>query len=73
MYPMPMGAFYLFFNFRDMDSMVLGKRLLEEKFLAVVPGAEFGADRFIRISYATSMDNLRITVARLKEFAEENR
>ncbi len=72
-YPMPMGAFYLFFNFRDMDSMVLGKRLLEEKFLAVVPGAEFGADRFIRISYATSMDNLRITVARLKEFAEENR
>lgn len=72
-YPLPMGAFYLFFNYRDMDSMVLGKRLLEEKFLAAVPGADFGADRFIRISYATSMKNLEITVARLKEFAEENR
>ncbi len=72
-YPVPMGAFYLFVNYKDMDSVVLGKRLLEEKFLATVPGADFGADRFIRISYATSMDNLEKTVARLKEFVEENR
>lgn len=72
-YPMPMGAFYLFFSYRDMDSMVLGKRLLEEKFLAAVPGADFGAERFVRISYATSMKKLEITVSRLKEFTEENR
>jgi aspartate aminotransferase len=56
-----------------MDSMKLGRRLLDEKFLAAVPGADFGADKFIRISYATSMKNLEITVKRLKEFAEENR
>jgi len=70
-YPLPMGAFYLFFNYRDMDSVELGKRLLEEKFLAAVPGADFGADKFIRISYATSMKNLTIMVQRLKEFTEE--
>lgn len=72
-YPVPMGAFYLFFNYRDMDSVELGKRLLEEKFLAAVPGADFGADKFIRISYATSMKNLEITVQRLTEFTFENK
>lgn len=71
-YPKPMGAFYLFFNYKDMDSITLSKRLLEEKFMAVVPGAEFGADKFVRISYATSMGNLEIVVERLKEFVEES-
>ena len=55
-----------------MDSITLSKRLLEEKFMAVVPGAEFGADKFVRISYATSMGNLEIVVERLKEFVEES-
>jgi len=32
-----------------------------------VPGAAFGADNFIRISYATSMDRLREGVARIAE------
>ena len=72
-YPVPMGAFYLFFNYRDMESVVLSKRLLEEKFLAVVPGDDFGAEKFTRISYATSMKNLELTVQRLREFAGENR
>lgn len=72
-YPVPMGAFYLFFNYRDMDSVALCERLLEEKFLAAVPGADFGADKFTRISYATSMKNLEITVQRLKEFTSENK
>jgi len=71
-FPVPMGAFYLFFSYNDMDSLELGKRLLEEKFLAVVPGVEFGADRFIRISYATDMKNLEKTVERLSEFVKEN-
>lgn len=72
-YPVPMGAFYLFFGYKEMDSLTLCKRLLEEKFLAAVPGVEFGADKFVRISYATSMKNLEITVERLKEFVRENR
>ncbi len=72
-YPVPMGAFYLFFNYREMDSMALCKRLLEEKFLAAVPGDDFGAGKFTRISYATSMKNLEITVKKLKEFTAENK
>lgn len=72
-YPVPWGAFYLFCNYRDMDSLTLCKRLLEEKYLAAVPGVEFGADRFIRISYAIDMKNLEIAVERLNKFAKENR
>ena len=72
-YPVPMGAFYLFFNYRQMDSLVLAGRLLDEKLLAVVPGQDFGADRYVRISYATSMDNVKETVRRLNEIAGQGR
>ena len=70
-YPVPMGAFYLFFSYKGMDSVELSEKLLEEKFLAAVPGKDFGADRFVRISYATSMKNLEETVKRLREVAGE--
>lgn len=70
-YPVPMGAFYLFLNYRNMDSVLLADRLLKKKFLATVPGQDFGADRFIRISYATSMENIQKTVERLNEVAQE--
>lgn len=70
-YPVPMGAFYLFFRYKEMDSVLLSKKLLEEKFLAAVPGLDFGADKFVRISYATSMENLEEAVKRLNEFAAE--
>ena len=72
-YPVPMGAFYLFFSYRQMDSLVLAGRLLDEKLLAVVPGQDFGADRYVRISYATSMDNVKETVRRLNEIAGQGR
>ncbi len=72
-FPYPEGAFYLFFNFKDMDSEVFSKRLLEEKYVASVPGKDFGADKFVRISYATSMENLKKAVERINEFVEENR
>ncbi len=72
-YPVPMGAFYLFVNYRDMDSALLAKRLLDEKSIAAVPGVDFGADKYIRLSYATSMKNLATSVERLKEFVEGNR
>ncbi|MCM8760364.1 MAG: pyridoxal phosphate-dependent aminotransferase, partial [Candidatus Omnitrophica bacterium] len=49
-YPVPMGAFYLFFRYKEMDGLTLCKRLLEEKYLATVPGRAFGADKFVRIS-----------------------
>jgi aspartate aminotransferase len=41
--------------------------LLKEAHIAVVPGYAFGAEGYIRISYATSMDNLKETIYRLKK------
>jgi aspartate aminotransferase len=72
-YPNPEGAFYMFLNFKDMDSNEFSKRLLEEKFIATVPGCEFGVDNYIRISYATSMENLKKAIERIKEFIKENK
>jgi aspartate aminotransferase len=65
------GAFYLFPNisklgFRSMDFCA---RLLQEKNVACVPGVAFGADDYIRISYATSMANLEKGLDRLEKFA----
>jgi len=70
-YPYPEGAFYMFLNFRDMDSKKLSEKLLEEKLIATVPGEDFGVDNYIRISYATSIENLKEAVERIKEFVEE--
>ncbi|MDY0187707.1 MAG: pyridoxal phosphate-dependent aminotransferase [Syntrophus sp. (in: bacteria)] len=63
----PQGAFYVFPNvsalyglgFGDRkinDSSAMAEYLLEEAEVAVVPGSAFGDDRYIRISYATSME-----------------
>jgi aspartate aminotransferase len=76
--PTPQGAFYVFpdfgpyvgksFNGKKLDSSIeLCAFLLEEELLAVVPGAAFGADTCIRLSYATSMENLEGAMARLKQ------
>ena len=77
--PTPQGAFYVFpdvapyVNSKTKDgkeikgSIDLCAYLLESKLLAVVPGAAFGADTCIRLSYATSMENLEGALARLKE------
>ncbi len=65
----PDGAFYLFPNFsvtyeKEFNNMVirnsygLAYYLLKEAKVAIVPGDAFGADRCIRLSYATSMGNL---------------
>lgn len=65
----PQGAFYLFPNFSSYydkefknvqvrNSYGLAYYLLKEARVAIVPGDAFGADNHIRISYATSIDNL---------------
>lgn len=67
---MPEGAFYAFVDVREMlgdrflsSADVAGKLLLEAH-VAVTDGAGFGADGFLRVSYATSMDNLKKAVER---------
>ena len=44
------------------------QRLLEKSMVAVVQGSAFGLDGYFRISYATSMENLKKAVTRIKDF-----
>ncbi|WP_027963349.1 pyridoxal phosphate-dependent aminotransferase [Halalkalibacillus halophilus] len=75
----PDGAFYLFPNFKNVvnhssfdsvDEWV--KQLLEEEKVAVVPGSGFGSEDNIRLSYATSLDNLEEAAKRIKRFVEKH-
>ncbi|HEX6640574.1 MAG TPA: pyridoxal phosphate-dependent aminotransferase [Thermoanaerobaculia bacterium] len=68
----PDGAFYVFPDVSAhfgkagiTNSQTFADYLLDEARVAVVPGAGFGADAFVRISYATSMERLREGVARM--------
>ncbi|MFZ2491907.1 MAG: pyridoxal phosphate-dependent aminotransferase [Thermoanaerobaculia bacterium] len=69
----PDGAFYVFPDVAAFfgkggvtDSQSFAAFLLEEARVAVVPGSAFGADGFVRISYATSMERLREGVERMR-------
>jgi aspartate aminotransferase len=73
--PYPRGAFYAFPDVGDwMDergSVGFCEDLLEAKQLALVPGAAFGLDRHVRLSYATSLEVIREALARLGAFLSE--
>lgn len=64
------GAFYLFPNIArtGLKSTEFCARLLDEEKVAAVPGIAFGADDYIRLSYATSMTNLEKGLDRLERF-----
>src|SRR5256714_6504680 len=66
------GAFYLFPNISKLGlkSTEFCARLLEEEKVAAVPGIAFGADDYLRISYATSMANIEKGLDRLERFAK---
>ena len=68
----PYGAFYVFPSIQEfgMTSDEFATRLLEEEHLAVVPGTAFGdcGEGFLRISYAYSLENLKIALTRLERF-----
>ena len=72
----PEGAFYAFPSVRDClgnnvkTSADFASRLLAEEQTVVTDGAGFGADGYLRISYATSMEQLREGVTRIKRFVE---
>lgn len=65
------GAFYLFPKISSfgLSSTEFCARLLEEQKVAAVPGVAFGADEYIRISYATSLANIEKGLGRLEDFA----
>jgi aspartate aminotransferase len=74
--PQPEGAFYAFPEVRGCLKGAVGtsadfvNELLEKEHTVVTDGAGFGADGFIRISYATSLDRLREGVERIKRVVE---
>jgi len=73
----PQGAFYVFpcIQSTKLNSMEFSRKLLEEQKVAVVPGTAFGAcaEGYIRISYASSMDNLKEAISRIRVFLQRSR
>jgi len=73
----PEGAFYAFPDVRgclDKDLKTSGdfaQRLLEEEQTVVTDGAGFGAEGYVRISYATSIEQIQEGVKRIRRFAEK--
>ena len=69
----PKGAFYLFSNISGtgLDSVTFSARLLEEARVACVPGIAFGSDRHIRLSFATSMENIKTGLDRIENWLEK--
>ncbi|WP_173916327.1 pyridoxal phosphate-dependent aminotransferase [Halobacillus sp. Marseille-Q1614] len=75
----PEGAFYLFPNvkeaadncgFNSVDDWVTA--LLDEEKVALVPGSGFGSPENVRLSYATSLEQLEEAAARIKKFVEKH-
>jgi aspartate aminotransferase len=66
----PEGAFYAFPDIAStgLDSLTFCERLLDEQYVAAVPGGAFGADGHIRLSYATDMETIKRGIARLRAF-----
>jgi aspartate aminotransferase len=80
-YVKPQGAFYVFIDLREAlaksksfgatDTLAFGEHLLMEHHVAMVPGEAFGCPGFLRLSYATSEDNIRDGLGRLKKAVDQ--
>ena len=75
----PQGAFYVMMNISKLkgksfdgieikDSLEFAEVLLKNTLTAVIPGIAFGADDYVRLSYATSEQNIQKGMQRIKEF-----
>jgi len=78
----PEGAFYVMVNISNIlnksyhgqvikNSMEFSDLLLKSEKVAVIPGIAFGVDNFVRLSYATSMENIKNGLDRIARFVEE--
>ena len=75
---LPKGAFYVFPSCKRLigkktkikDDTDFVQKLLEKQNVAVVQGSAFGLEGYFRISYATSMQKLKVAMARIKLFCE---
>ncbi len=73
----PFGAFYVFPSIKSlgMTSDEFATKLLKEEKVAVVPGTAFGAcgEGYIRVSYAYSIDNLKLALERIERFVTRHK
>jgi aspartate aminotransferase len=69
----PKGAFYIFCDISGtkLSSLEVANQLLDKKYLSVIPGDGFGADNYIRISFAASLEQLEKGMNRLEEWLKE--
>lgn len=71
----PRGAFYVFpsIQITNMTSDEFATKLLQEEKVAAVPGTAFGecGESFLRISYAQSIDNIKIALERMERFVKK--
>ncbi len=73
----PFGAFYVFPCIKEfgMTSEAFAERFLQEEKVAVVPGTAFGdcGEGYLRISYAYSLENLKLAIGKMGDFVEKLR
>ncbi len=78
---MPGGAFYVMMNIKELigreikgykinNSMDFANALLEDCYVALVPGSAFGAEGYVRLSYANSIANIGEGLNRIAEFVK---
>jgi len=79
-YALPDGAFYFFADFSHdiralefQDDNQLAMDILEKLNIILVPGSAFGAPNHLRISYATSMEDIREGLAKLEAYLRQGR
>jgi aspartate aminotransferase len=68
----PEGAFYLYIDIQSLGlpSLEFCTRLIDEKYVAAIPGIAFGSEGTIRLSYATDMDTILTGMDRLESFVK---
>jgi aspartate aminotransferase len=66
----PQGAFYIFCDISQtkMDSYALANRLLDEVLVSLIPGEGFGRDDYVRLSFATNIEQLEKGMNRIEDW-----
>ena len=73
-YVRPSGAFYMFCEFSGFGPIAgVAKRILDEANVAVIPGDSFGAEGYIRLSFATSKERITEGIKRIKAWMQKNK
>jgi len=67
---LPQGAFYVFCDISQtkLDSLTFANRLLDEASIAIIPGDSFGRDDYVRMSFATSIEQIEKAMDRIGEW-----